>query len=269
LYGFTATAIGMIVGVLAVLRYFDTALNQQLSGPLTLLAPIYDDVIQGIAREARPYIEAILWRMNQWWNWRLELPPGWAYLFVPPWLYFMKVASANFAMPQRGRYVLGILVFVIGGVTSLAMCIAAGTTEASSIWRLLYPIACFTVFELALTLFVVVVDNGFPWRSKIRWQFWTHVPTTLAVGGLVLLLHFAWGHWGVEHLDVLLIMVLVALIGGRDIGIAAYATIAKRMPEQAPWDHFTSQGNYKLGRLVLGIAVGSVIYAMLFPATPN
>lgn len=266
-FGFITTAVGVIFGILAVLRYFDTILNQHLSGPLALISPVYDALLQSIAKEVQPRIEALLGFINEWWSWRLELPPGWAYIFVPPWLYFTKVSSVNFSMPQRGRHVLGVSIFVVGGIVSLAICVAAGTTSPGTIWRLVYPIGCFTVFELALTFLVVVVDNGFAWQSKIRWQFWTHVPTTLAVGVLALLLYHVWSKWGVERLDVTLIMGFIALLGVRDLGVALYAALRRPRPDMTPWEHFTSQGSYKLGTIVLSIAIGSVIYALIFPAS--
>jgi hypothetical protein len=268
--GFTATAIGMIVGVLAVLRYFDTVLNQHLSGPLALLSPMYDALIQGLAKKLQPPIKELLRLINEWWSWQLELPPGWEYILVPPWVYFTEVSSANFEMRQTARYFHGFAIFIVGGIVSLAICIAAGTTNPGSNWRLLYTIACFTAFDLlALIFFVVLVDNGFNWRNNVRWQFWTHVPGTLVAGVLVLLLHHVWSNWGVERLDVTLIMGFIALLGARDLGIALYASITSPKPGMTTWERLTSQGNYRLGRLVLGITLGSAIYAFLFPATSN
>lgn len=253
----------LCVAVISVFNYYDGFLRLHLHEPVRLLLDAYQETLRSVAKIAEPHVIWIVGHLRDLLGIDLSLHPHWAALFVPAWLYFSTDAGAVWGLPERGRKVVASIMIFLGGVIAFALSVGTGLSELNSPLILTASILAFAIFDFcaaALTGMFVIYEQHRTGMAAFWFQIKRRLFVTLPLGLMLIAVGWQVQSWGFSHINALLVMVFVFLLGVRDLANAAWIASRGGGNGDTYWARLTSMARWRIGlRVIAAIGIPSVI----------
>jgi hypothetical protein len=249
----TFKTIGALFGIIAVVNYVDIGLQLGIAGIVGKFLDSYRRLVDFSLGWAEPYLTPFLTLVSRFLKLDLHLYPHWKHIFVPAWLYFSNNARTNWFL---GRTSYAIANALWGTLVALVLAVASGVVPATSYLALVFPVAGFIAFDLGSALLgaTLIGFSDQNWTKAFAYYLKTRVLPATILGLTVISLGIVAEDKGIPGANVVMVIIYVAAIAFRDIGVSLWVTFTHDRPiDTTIMGRLIGQGSWMLGSTILAI----------------